>query len=219
MFSFGVSILDKYAYFSGCDMRFADECKQRIMEARKAGRGAILAVSHIGGWALSGGKLAEYECPTGAVGVSNEHEYIRQMAARRAKRAAVEMIADAGDPMSMVAALGLLRRNGVLALHADRYAGGKFAAAELLGAKVRLPGSAYALAAKTGAPVISVFCVREGVRRYRMFCSPARFVENLRGAPFDAAAARAAQAYAADVEGVIKKYPRQWYNFYPFWEQ
>lgn len=219
LFSFGVSILDRYAYFAGKEMEIIDECKDAVMAAREAGRGAVLVVSHIGGWAIAGGRLAEYECPTGVIGVSREHAYIREMEESRRSRASAEMIADASEPMSIVAGLALLRRNGLLAMHGDRYMGGKFAPAEILGGRVRLPTAAYILAARSGAPVISVFCVREGLCKYRMFCSPPRVVPDARGKELEAAAAAAAQAYAGDVERALKKYPYQWYNFYPFWEQ
>ena len=40
---------------------------------------------------------------------------------------------------------------------------------KVLDSEVRLPVSAYALASKSSAPVINVFCVREKVGKYRMF--------------------------------------------------
>ncbi len=219
LFSFGMSILDKYAYFAGREIDCEDLCKEKIMDARQSGKGVIVVVSHIGGWALSGAKLAEYECSTGVIGVSREHDYIEDIAKKHVVRGLPKMIASADEPMAIVAALSLLRKNGVLAIHGDRFVGGKFANVDFLGAKVRLPVSMYALAAKSGAKLINVFCVREKVGKYKMFAFAPMEVPNLRGELLDDALANCAQTYAKNLEEVLKEYPYQWYNFYPFWQQ
>ncbi len=219
LFSFGTAIIDKYAYFSGAKIEISDECGAEILESLSRGKGAVLVVSHIGGWAISGGRLAEYDCPTGVVGISAEHDYIEKMKNRRLVRKEPKMIARADDPFSMVAAMSLLRKNGIVAMHGDRYAGGKFARVQFLGRDVRLPVSAFALAAKTGAAVFNVFCVRTRSGGYKMTASRGLVIPNLRGAELDAALADAARAYAADIECVLREHPFEWFNFYPFWLQ
>ncbi len=219
LFSFGMSIIDKYAYFSGADIECVDECKSVINSALEGGKGAVVIVSHIGGWAISGGKLAEYDCPTGVIGISSEHAYINEMMNKNRKRKEPQMIASADDAFSVVSAMALLRKNGVLAVHGDRYVAGKFATAKVLDSEVRLPVSAYALASKSSAPVINVFCVREKVGKYRMFCSSPFYLQNLRGEALLSEFQKATDFYAKNLNSVLKKYPLQWYNFYPFWQQ
>ena len=219
LFSFGMSILDKYAYFAGRKIECEDLCKDKILDARKDGKGVIVVVSHIGGWALAGGELARYGCPTGVIGLSREHKYIEDMARKHTVRQFPEMIASADEPLSVVAAVSLLRKNGVLAVHGDRYVGGKFAKATLLGEEVRMPVSAYALASKTGAKLLYVFCVRERMGKYKMFSSEAVNVPNLRGWQFDTTMSEFTQRYADNIECLLNDYPYQWYNFYPFWNQ
>lgn len=219
LFSFGISIIDKCAYFSGRDIKCDDRCKSAIGGVLARGRGCVVVVSHIGGWAISGGELARYGCPTGVIGVSQEHEYIDEMFERRRKRASPKLIATAGEPFAMIAALKLLRENGVVALHGDRYAGGKSATVELFGSPVRLPTAAYALAAKSGAGILNVFCLRGKSGVYTMAASTPAFPENSRGADFDAASAAYAAEYARQIETVLRRSPEQWFNFYPFWAQ
>ena len=219
LFSFGMSIIDKYAYFSGADIECVDECKTVIQTVLKHGKGAVVVVSHIGGWAISGGKLAEYECPTGVVGVAQEHAYINDMMNKHRKRKEPQMIASADDPFSMISAMAMLRSNGVVAIHGDRYVAGKFAVVKVLGSEVRLPVSPYALASKSSAPVINVFCVREKLGKYRMFASEPLYLQNLRGDELSVEMQRGAEFYAKNLNSVLEKYPLQWYNFYPFWQQ
>ena len=219
LFSFGMSILDRYAYFSGANIECVDECKNKILSARNRGKGVVLVVSHIGGWSISGGKLAEYECPTGVIGVSQEHEYIENMAEARRTRKLPNMIATSDDSMAMITAASMLRRNGIVAIHGDRYVAGKFVKTHLLGSEVRIPISAYALAAKTGASIVNVFCVREKIGKYKMFCSDIRVLENLRGTEMLQQYQTCADLYMQDIEKLLTNYPYQWYNFYPFWMQ
>lgn len=219
LFSFGRSIIDKTAYFSGADIKTRDFCRKPIEAALERGKGCVVVVSHIGGWAISGGELAKYPYPTGVIGVSNEHEYIEKMLARDIKRRPPQMIASATDPFAFVAAFSLLRKNGIVAVHSDRYVAGKFAEVEFLGEKVRIPVSAYALAEKSGAALAVVFCTREKSGVYKMF-STRTFVPSKTDAPtFDARAKLFAENYARDIEAVLAAHPYQWYNFYPFWRQ
>lgn len=219
LFSFGRSIIDKTAYFSGADIKTQDLCRKPIEAALERGRGCVVVVSHIGGWAISGGELAKYPYPTGVIGVSNEHADIEKMLSRSLKRRPPQMIAKATDPFAFVAALSLLRKNGIVAVHSDRYVAGKAAEVEFLGEKVRIPVSAYALAEKSDAALAVVFCTREKSGAYKMF-STRIFAPSKADAPtFDARAKLFAENYARDIEGVLADHPYQWYNFYPFWRQ
>lgn len=50
VFSFGMSILDRTAYFAGCgSIKVDDEGVEKIAEARAKGRGVLILASHTGG--------------------------------------------------------------------------------------------------------------------------------------------------------------------------
>jgi predicted LPLAT superfamily acyltransferase len=61
--------------------------------------------------------------------------------------------------------------------------------------------------------------MRDGIDRYRFFCSPAEFVERVSRQKRKDAVRHVAADFAQDLEKVLRKYPFQWYNFYPFWKR
>lgn len=219
LFSFGRSIIDKQAYFSGANVEIDDKARAEIEKILEKGKGCVAVSSHIGGWAIAGGELAQYPCPTGVIGVSAEHEYISKMEEAHRRRNLPKMIATADDPFAMLAGLGILRKNGVVSVHGDRYIAGKFASVDFLGKKARFPVSAYALAEKSGASIAIVFCTREKSGAYTISVSRTIEPSSLPGASFQERSSAYAQAYADDIAKTLKSHPYQWYNFYPFWLQ
>ena len=54
-------------------------------------------------------------------------------------------------------------------------------------------------------PVLLVFVIKEGTKRYRVFSEELQPTKDL------------VNQYAAKVEQMALKYPYQWFNFYDFW--
>jgi predicted LPLAT superfamily acyltransferase len=121
-----------------------------------------------------------------------------------------------GRPESYLRAHEALTRGEIIALLADR---GDGAAACLpvrfLGRSAALPIAPHVLAARSGAPVLMCFGLYEGGNRYRI-----EFVEFGPAAP---AASRGValqpvvERYAALLEQYARRYPLNWFNFYPYW--
>ena len=106
----------------------------------------------------------------------------------------------------------------VVALHGDRAFGGEALEAPFLGSPAGFPIGPYLLASVAGAPVFQTFAMREGIGRYRFFCFPAQRVPRLRRT--DTAALRTlVETYVQRLETVVRQYPFQWYNFFPFWQR
>jgi predicted LPLAT superfamily acyltransferase len=89
---------------------------------------------------------------------------------------------------------------------------------DCLGRPARFPIGPFALAAAAGAPVVYTFSTRTGRRRYRFEAVAAGELryENRRDKQSDLA--RWVRDFAAQLERRVRAQPRQWCNFYPFWE-
>ena len=134
VFSFGVSILDRTAYFSGCGSIKARDCAESIIrESAKEGRGTLVLASHTGGWAIAAGKLAENFPEAAILGADRERLEIRKLVESSRRREKPKVVLDSSDSMSAVAIYGILRGGGIAAMHADRNAGGRSAGADFLG--------------------------------------------------------------------------------------
>ena len=123
-----------------------------------------------------------------------------------------------GRPDSFLRAYGVLERGGIVAALADRIDGtATHLKARFFDRTASFPIGPHVLAARAGAPVLMCFGIYEGGADYRI-----EFV------PFGAPAARDSRGaalqptvehYAQILEVHARRYPLNWYNFYPYWEQ
>ena len=74
-------------------------------------------------------------------------------------------------------------------------------------------GSCVGVNVGTGVPAISVFVMKEGIRKYRIWLYEISSGGGSRSEVIEGMA----DCYAGDLEGVLHKYPSQWFNFYEFW--
>jgi len=214
VFSFGVSILDRTAYFSGCGSIKVRDCAESIIrESAQEGRGTLVLASHTGGWAIAAGKLAENFPEAAILGADRERLEIRKLVESSRRREKPKVVLDSADSMSAVAIYGILRGGGIAAMHADRNAGGRSASADFLGSRIEAPGAPYICAWRAGAQVLQIFCMRESIFKYRMFC---KNIDLSGCSTADEAASSGASQYFSNLEVVLRKYPYQWYNFYDF---
>lgn len=118
----------------------------------------------------------------------------------------------ANDPTLGVALLNAVRDGHMVALQGDRpRAGGRTLGVRLFGAPFELPDGPAVLARATRRPLLPVFALREGRRRYRVV-----FGEPVAAARTPDRAADhqgVADAFAAVLEGVIARAPGQWFKF------
>jgi len=216
----GVTLVDRQAVLMG---RGRIECvfdgEELFKPHLEQGRGIILLGAHVGCWELGGHILGRLDLPVNLVVVEREVDAIQRLfnSATAGKRFRVLTADD--DPLRSVPILAALRRGEIVALLGDRSLGGADVETSFLGGRVRLPVGPYRLAAASGAPLFQVFTVRERLGCYRFATFPAEFIsrEEVRSDP-NAAPARA-RRYAERLEAVVRQYPFQWSNFFPYWEQ
>jgi len=96
----------------------------------------------------------------------------------------------------------------------------------LLGATVRLPLGPFAMALQRGVPTITVLVMKDAAYRYTAYIRRVTIDDGWRQALMAASGGRLtrqqeatllAQAYADELETVLKRYPEQWYNYYELW--
>ena len=121
-----------------------------------------------------------------------------------------------GDPLQAVVLVEALERGEIVAVQADRpHAGGKTVAATLFGRSFPLPAGPAVLARTAGVPMLPVFALREGRRRFRLVFRPPIEVARTadRGADLEAAMG----SVAGEIEYAIRRAPEQWFVFRPLW--
>jgi len=218
VYNFGMSILDRVAFFSGGGKIIChDKCFDVIKKVCDGNRGVIVLTAHVGGWQIAGAHLLKYGRKVSIIGMDNEDEKIAQIFERERAIPNLESIGDTGEATGVLPAYSALKKGEIIAMHGDRFAGGRAANVNFLQTPANFPISAYVLASKTNAAIVQVCCVREKLFQYKMFAFESTHVENLRSLALEKRCGECAEAFADNLASVLKQYPYQWFNFYNFW--
>lgn len=118
------------------------------------------------------------------------------------------------DPALALHLREALERGEIVALQADRpRAGGRVVEVELFGRAYPIPVGPLALARASGAPLLPVFMLRDGRRRYRLVFREPVLVPST--GTRERAVRAAADALATHLQWAIREAPHQWYCFAP----
>ncbi len=216
----GVTLVDRQAVLMG---RSRIECvfdgEELFKPHLEKGRGIILVGAHIGCPELGAHFLGRFDIPVNLVVIERELAGIRRLMNSVTEGKRFRILTADDDPLRSVPILAALRRGEIVALLGDRSLGGADVETSFLGAPVRLPVGPYRLAAASGAPLFHVFTVRQRLGCYRFATFQPEFIsrEEIRSGP-TALPARA-RRYAERLEAIVREYPFQWGNFFPYWEQ
>lgn len=185
-----------------------------ILAALAEGRGAIMALPHMGGWDYGGAWLASQGHPMTVVVERLDppelFDWFRRL------RAEMGMHVVATDENSGAAVLRALKDNHVVALVSDRDLSGTGPEVEFFGERTTLPGGPALLALRTGAPIlpVSVYFTPNG-GHHGIVHQPLT-VERL-GPRLSDDVARITQALAGELEVLIRRAPEQWHLLQPNW--
>lgn len=214
--NFAATLLDRVYMAAGDFDRFevAIEGLPLVDQALRTGRGCLLLGSHLGSFDLM--MLAQRSMDGRPISVMMRIDP-RSQARRLAgiDDRALDLI-PLGRPDSYLRAHEALTSGGIVAILADRTEGAAYLPAQFLGRTTALPIAPHVLAARSGAAVLLCFGLYEGANRYRIEFidfGPAA-AQNSRGIALQPCVDR----YAALLERFARRYPLNWFNFYPYWD-
>jgi lauroyl/myristoyl acyltransferase len=180
-------------------------------EARAQGKGVLVCTIHVGGMDMIGpGLKLRGEAMHVVADDTTYGRLFDHLSAARARQNIFVI-----GWRNLRGLFKVLRENGTLVLFCDGGYRRSDVPVELCGEPTTFPIGPATLAAKTGAPLLPVWCRRDGDDRF-----------DARGLPFVACTStepaeiyRATQAVADALGGVIADDPGQWYMFRPVWPQ
>jgi predicted LPLAT superfamily acyltransferase len=211
--TFAASILDRVLFLTGGLDAFDVNVQgaEHIAAALARRRGCLLLGSHLGSFeivraaaAVQPGLVVNvvmHEANAGRIA-----SWLREVAPERAPR-----VIAPGQVDTMLRIRDALSRNEIVAMLGDRPIGRSAThAAAFLGANARFPVGPLRLARTLGVPVVLVFGLCRGPRRYDLHFEPLPGVAG--GEP-----SALVEAYAARHEAHTRASPRNRFNFYPYW--
>ena len=217
-FSFGRALIDRTAILAG-DTRhfsFSFDNEHHLRNALAEGHGVLLLTAHVGNWEAAGQLLSRLDVPINVTGFDKETPEIRALLDQSSK-AKFRLLPLTGSPTDTIPLVAALRRGEVVAMLGDRAYGSSSVSIPFMGGTAPFPVGAYVMAAIAGAPLIPVFSLREPRGHYRFTGFPPQYPQMPPRDQRDEYLRECAVRFAADLEGVVKRDPLQWYNFFPFW--
>lgn len=212
----GRSIIDKVVTMSGMPspftMSFHNETYLHQLAAE--GKGALLVSAHIGNWESAGQLLQRIQTPINIVMYEGEHKKIKEHM-NQVTRKSFHVIEIKEDISHIYEINEALQRKEFVCIHADRYVeGNKTIEAPLLGSNAKFPLGPFVLATTFKVPVVFVGSVKQGLKHFALSCSrPRTYLKGRADIP------AVLHDYTTWMGIMIKKYPLQWHNYFPFWEE
>ncbi len=133
--------------------RFELEGLGHLTTALENGKGAILALPHMGNWDVAGRSMALEGFPVVSVAEQLEPRRLFEMFQEHRRELGIEVIGLADGRVGRLLT-GKLAQNRVVALIADRDLGGRGVEVEMFGRPRRMPAGPALLSIGTGAPLI-----------------------------------------------------------------
>jgi lauroyl/myristoyl acyltransferase len=186
-----------------------------LYEALAAGRGAIVALPHLGGWDWGGMWIAASGHPISVVVEALEPPEVFEWFVSFRRRIGLDVIPV--GPQAATACLAALGANRILGLLCDRVVGDvPGVEVELFGAPTLLPAGPVTLALRTGAPVLpTAIYFGPGGNEHLVVVRPP--LDLVRQGRFRADVVTGTQALAGELEALIARAPTQWHLMQPYW--
>ncbi len=212
----GRSIIDKIVMMSGATIPYTinRDGGDYLDEMVKEGKGGLLISAHVGNWEAAGHLLKRLNTKINIVMYDGEHQKIKEYLDGIRERS-FNIIVIKDDISHIYEIKEAVERNEFVCIHADRHVeGNRTIVGKLLGKDAKFPIGPFILATTFEIPVSFVFACKEGPKNFHFFASKAKIYPKGRsGIPF------ILEDYLHETEAMIKRYPLQWHNYFPFWEE
>jgi predicted LPLAT superfamily acyltransferase len=225
-YEFGLVLVDRFIFYARGDRSFdfAASGWEHIEAALAKGRGAIFLSAHLGAWEMAASVRSRFEhtklpVPLNVVMFLAPGKRVPSFVEVLERDGDLKVIAlnDAGGlPFEVIAAL---ERGEIVAFLGDRVVSDARVRVPFLGAPADFPTGPWQIAAVTGAPVIPVFLLKEGWRRYRFLTLPPVDVVFGSRAERPRVIEEHVKAFGLTLEGLLREHPYEWFNFYDFWAE
>lgn len=213
-YRFGQVLIDKVAIGSGMQNKYQFDFEEydKFIELLDSNSGVVIIGAHVGSWETGSVFFGEYARKLNIVMYDAEYEKIKEAVHAHASDAGFRVIPVNGNSIENILKIKYALDNGeYVCFQGDRYIDSdNTLEMNFLGKEARFPAGPFIVAAKMKKPVVFYYAVREKGRRYRFDFTVVNPEQKY-------SAGQLAEAYCHSLEEIVRKYPRQWFNFYKFW--
>ena len=216
-FKFGQVILDRFGAYAGKKYQFTVDGLHFMDEYETHPEGFMMLSSHVGHYEMAGYTLQPKKKKLNALVYAGETATVMENRQRVLSGNNIQMIPVKED-LSHLFALNVAIDNGeIVSMPADRIFGSqKSVDCQFFGATAKFPLGTFAMAVQKEVPVLAVFVMKEGMKRYHAYVMEVKCDKQ---AGKREQMAQQAQSFANSLETIVRRYPTQWFNYYDFWKQ
>lgn len=222
--SFGNALIDKLAVWMGQIPREQVQIHgdDIIFKLRARKQGCVLVISHLGNFEICRCLSARHPGMRLTVLMHTKHaQKFNRLMQEKASASQLDILQVTEiTPATAMLLSERIEQGEFVAIAGDRVPISKpenSLLVDFLGAKAALPLGPFTLASILRAPMISLFCLREGAGfgiYFKQLSDDQAVPRRQRHQHLQ----QLAQAYAAELEHHCRRQPLQWFNFYDFWQ-
>jgi KDO2-lipid IV(A) lauroyltransferase len=192
----------------------------------KQGNGLITVTAHLGNWELGGVIMALLGYKFNVVALSHGSTKVERLFVKQRENKGIRVIplgrnATRSRALSSSRAashcIRALKQNEIVALLGDRDISERGIKVRFFDETAILPRGPAFLSMHTDAPVVPGFLIRKENDRFQLILEKA--VHEIQTEDKEMKAKRLTEEIAKVIETYIRRYPGQWYMFYPVWRQ
>lgn len=217
-FVFAQTIVDKVAIRYGFSHKFkyTFENAEEAIALMSTPQGAIFLGAHIGSWEVGSHIFSKYDKTMNILMVDAEYQRIKNVIEKSGEDPGYKIIPINEDSIEAILRVKKALSDGeILGIQGDRYIDEKRKKeVEFLGRKADFPEGPFLMASKLRTPVVIYFAMREKMSYNFIF----KYVDNKEGLSAKDYQEKIFNEYLKLLEETVKRYPRQWFNFYSFWK-
>ena len=212
---FAQAIIDKFAMYAGKTFDIDIEGYEHFQTLATKPEGFVQLSSHVGNYEIAGYSLVAKDKKFNALVFFGEKASVMENRMKMFEHTNIRMIPIREDMSHLFELDSALSNGQIVSIPGDRIWGSsKAVTVKLLDHEARLPMGPFKVIATRGLEAIVVHVMKVATRRYKIFVTPLSYDKN---APRNTQVEQLSTQYAAEVERIVRRYPTQWYNYFPFW--
>jgi predicted LPLAT superfamily acyltransferase len=197
--------------------------REELVEAAKKGSGGVILMSHLGSFEIAASAFRELGLRLLLImGEKEARQVARDQRDTMKARGINIQVATAKEDFLFAGAeaIKFLREGGFVSVAGDLVWTEQRSRlpVRLFNHEVGLPTGPHLLAMVSRTPLFTMFTIRVDKGKHLIIMSPPREVKASSRSERNMVLQASAQAYASDLEEMVRQYPFQWYIFEPFFQ-
>ncbi len=213
--AFAQVVIDRFAMYAGKKFEIEMDGYEQFLALAAQPSGFVQLSSHIGNYEIAGYSLVAETKRFNALVFGGEKESVMANRSKMFDSNNIRMIPMMPDMSHLFVIDQALSDGEILSMPADRVFGSQKAfSVDFLGAPAKFPQGPFILAAMRGVPMLFVAVMKVKAKKYHITI---RKIECKIDGNTRTKAEHLAKQYVAMLEGIVRKHPAQWYNYFDFW--